>query len=107
MKKEDEVWFPMRQLSTWDQNDTEINNYRLLYDLQQWAKPLPIVEFSSSFGEMCQELDVCYRFNHVPSIGSSARLFGTRKSLATIKTQKKRIHHTENKQDRNDALLQW
>ena len=31
---------PMRQLSTKDQNDTDINNYRSPYGLQQWAKPM-------------------------------------------------------------------
>ena len=35
IKKENMVWLPMRQLSTRDQNDTEINNYRSPYDLQQ------------------------------------------------------------------------
>ena len=35
IKKEDVVWLPMRQLSTRDQNDTDINNYRSAYDLQQ------------------------------------------------------------------------
>ena len=40
-KKEDVVWLPMRQLSTRDQNDTDINSYRSTYDLQQWAKPIP------------------------------------------------------------------
>ena len=33
--KEDVVWMPTRQLSTRDQNDTEIINYRLPYGLQQ------------------------------------------------------------------------
>ena len=40
-KKEDVVWLPMRQLSTKDQNDTDINNYRSPYGLQQWAKLIP------------------------------------------------------------------
>ena len=34
------VWLPMRQLSTKDQNDTDINNYRSPYGLQQWTKPI-------------------------------------------------------------------
>ena len=34
-KKEDVVLLPMRQLSTKDQNDTDINNYRSPYGLQQ------------------------------------------------------------------------
>ena len=41
IKKEDVVWLPMRQLSTRDQNDTDINNYRSPYGLQKWAKPIP------------------------------------------------------------------
>ena len=40
------VWLPMRQLSTKDQNDTDINNYRSPYGLQQWAKPIPLNTFS-------------------------------------------------------------
>ena len=40
-KKEEVVWLPMRQLSTKDQNETDINNYRSVYGLQQWAKPIP------------------------------------------------------------------
>ena len=34
-KKEDVVLLPMRQLSTRDQNDTDINNYKSSYNLQQ------------------------------------------------------------------------
>ena len=34
-KKEDVVWLPMRQLSTRDKNNTDINNYRSPYGLQQ------------------------------------------------------------------------
>ena len=34
-KKEDEILLPMRQLSTKDQNDTDIDNYRSPYGLQQ------------------------------------------------------------------------
>ena len=34
-KKEDVVLLQMRQLSTKDQNDTDINNYRSPYSLQQ------------------------------------------------------------------------
>ena len=39
--KKDVVWLPMRQLSTKDQNDTDIDNYRSPYGLQKWAKPIP------------------------------------------------------------------
>ena len=39
-RKEDVVWLPMRQLSTRDQNYTEIYTYRSSYGLQQWAKPI-------------------------------------------------------------------
>ena len=35
----------LRQLSTRDQYDTDINNYRLPYDLQQRAKPIPHTQF--------------------------------------------------------------
>ena len=31
----------MRQLTTRDQSDTKINNYRSPYGLQQWVKAIP------------------------------------------------------------------
>ena len=41
-KKEDVVWLPMRQLSTRDQNDTDINNYHVVgYRIEHFnIKPL-------------------------------------------------------------------
>ena len=35
IKKRDVVCLPMRQLSTRDHHDTEINNYRSMYGFQQ------------------------------------------------------------------------
>ena len=44
----------MRQLSTRDQNDTEINNYRSLHGLQQWAKPISKISMISKEGKTFQ-----------------------------------------------------
>ena len=58
-KKEEVVWLPMRQLSTRDQNDTEINNYKspylrccfsiilLMHKIHNWNEPLKIFDSSS------------------------------------------------------------
>ena len=40
-KTKDVVWLTMRQLSTSEQNDTDINNYKSPYSIQQFAKPIP------------------------------------------------------------------
>ena len=46
----------LRQLSTRDQNDTEINNYRLPYGLQQRAKPIPHTQLQKAPKWQCKTM---------------------------------------------------
>ena len=50
----------LRQLSTRDQNDTDINNYRLPYGLQQRAKPIPHTQLQKARNDKVKQ---CKREN--------------------------------------------
>ena len=58
-KKEDVVWLPMRQLSTRNQNDTDINNCRWPYGTvfnNDWAKPIPHSQLQKAPIRQCKTI---------------------------------------------------
>ena len=84
-KKEDVVWLPMSQLSTRDQNDTEINNYRSPYGFNNEQSPYRIVSYNS------------YKTRKLTA------LFIYKKKW----TKNKYVTHTNKRQPLNCRLLTW